>query len=320
MSGQLCSIGLDYRTADVPALARCRAELERIRFPQRLALFTCNRSEIFCWTEDASAVPVPAGCARLTGSAALAHLFRVASGLESMVFGEYQILGQLKASYAAAKAAGLVGKQLDRIIRDAITCAKRVRTELDLGAVPPSVCRTGLDLVATRTGFAGRRVFVIGSGRTGTLAVKISVEKGAASIAACNRSPERVAHLVRDYGVKVVAYADRYAAIAASDVVISATASPHVVVERNRLALRHPVTFLDLAAPHDVEPSVAELPLATVLSLETIGALAQGDRDERAGLLSAGRALVREAADKTAAWLAAQGAAIGDGAGPEGDA
>ena len=128
-------------------------------------------------------------------------------------------------------------------------------------------------------------------------------EKGAASIAACNRSPERAQHLARDFGVTVVDYADRYAAIAASDIVVSATASPHVVVERARLALTHPVMFLDLAAPHDVEPSVADLPGATVLSLETIGELARGDRDERAALLAASRVIVSEAVAKTAAWL-----------------
>ena len=305
MAGVFRSVGLDYRAADTAALARCRAALEKLDAPQRLLLFTCNRSEAFYWEESSSRDSVAReGDPRVyVGSAALAHLFRVASGLESMVFGEYQILGQLKDAYAAARAAGTVGKQLDRILRDAITCAKRVRTELDLGAVSPSVCRAGLDLVATRTGFAGRRVFVIGSGKTGTLAVKIASEKGAASIAACNRSPERAQHLARDYGVTVVDYADRYAAIAASDIVVSATASPHVVVERARLALTHPVTFLDLAAPHDVEPSVADLPGATVLSLETIGELARGDRDERAALLAASRVIVSEAVAKTAAWL-----------------
>ena len=218
MAGVFRSVGLDYRAADTAALARCRAALEKLDAPQRLLLFTCNRSEAFYWEESSSRDSVARdGDPRVyVGSAALAHLFRVASGLESMVFGEYQILGQLKEAYAAAQAAGTVGKQLDRILRDAITCAKRVRTELDLGAVSPSVCRAGLDLVATRTGFAGRRVFVIGSGKTGTLAVKIASEKGAASIAACNRSPERAQHLARDYGVTVVDYADRYAAIAAS--------------------------------------------------------------------------------------------------------
>lgn len=305
MPGTFCSLGIDYRSADTSALSRCRKELERLDLPQRLPLFTCNRSEVFLWADEGRPQPVVEGCAFLSGQAALAHLFRVASGLESMVFGEYQILGQLKEAYAAAMVAGTVGKQLDRILRDAISCAKRVRTELDLGAVPPSVCRAGMDLVATRTGFAGRRVFVIGSGRTGTLAVQLAAEKGAASIAACNRSPERAQHLARDYGTTIVDYADRYAAIAASDIVISATASPHVVVERARLALKHPVVFLDLAAPHDVEPSIAELSGATVISLETIGALAQGDRDERARLLSTAMAFVREAVDRTSAWLTA---------------
>ena len=78
-----------------------------------------------------------------------------------------------------------------------------MKTELDLGAVPPSVCRAGLELVESRFGLAGKRVFVIGSGKTGTLAVRITAEKGAARIAACNRSPERAQHLARDYGATI---------------------------------------------------------------------------------------------------------------------
>ena len=292
--------GVDWKTADAVMRARVQTELSRAAFPQYVRLFTCNRSEIYCY--DA---------ARQGGSdlAALTHLFAVASGLESMVLGEYQILGQVKEAYREALAAGTVGKELDRIFRDAISCAKRVKTELDLGAVSPSVCRAGLELVDARVGLKGRRVFVIGSGKTGTLAVKIAVEKGAVAVSACNRSPERAQHLACDYGVRLVDYADRYAEIARSDVVISATASPHVVVARAKLTQPYPCCFLDLAAPHDVEASVAELPGTSVVTIETIGELACGDRDERAALVATGLAIVREAAEKTAAWLVGQAAA-----------
>lgn len=296
--------GVDYRTADAAERERVREELSRLfsnpadsagTSPQYVQLFTCNRSEIYYWD--------PSDAQMLNGSDALTHLFRVASGLESMVLGEYQILGQVKEAYAAAKAAGTVGKELDRIFRDAISCAKRVKTELDLGAVPPSVCRAGLDLVDAQTGIAGKRVFVIGSGKTGTLAVQIAAEKGASSIAACNRSPERAQHLAQDYGATIVDYADRYAAIAKSDIVISATASPHVVVEASRLSLSRPITFLDLATPCDVDPSLGTRTDVTLITLETIGESVRGDRDERAELLSRGGVIVESCVEKTLAWL-----------------
>lgn len=284
--------GVDWKAADAATRARVQGELARAAFPQYVRLFTCNRSEIYYFDDSQTA-----------DQEALTHLFRVAAGLESMVLGEYQILGQVKAAYRAALAAGTVGKELDRVFRDAISCAKAVKTALDLGAVPPSVCRAGLELLDGRVGLSGKRVFVIGSGKTGTLAVRLAREKGAASVVACNRSPERAQHLARDYGATLVDYAARYAEIAHSDVVVSATASPHVVVEAARLDLAHPVAFLDLAAPHDVEPSVADLPGVTVVTLDTIGARALGDGDERAALLARGEEIVAAAVARTAAWL-----------------
>ena len=284
--------GVDYRTADAVERERVREELSRVVYPQCVRLFTCNRSEIYYWDPQSE-----------DSVAALDHLFRVASGLESMVLGEYQILGQVKEAYAAAQAAGTVGKALDRIFRDAISCAKQVKTELDLGAVPPSVCRAGLELVESRFGLAGKRVFVIGSGKTGTLAVRITAENGAARIAACNRSPERAQHLARDYGATIVDYAARYDAIAQSDIVVSATDSPHMVVERARLSSIVPSVFLDLATPPDVDPSVGTLPSVTLITLETIGEKASGDCNERSAVIAAGRSIVSAQVEKTASWL-----------------
>ena len=264
---------------------------------QYVLLATCNRKEIFSW----EASP---GVRRTTGSsAALAYLYRIAAGLESMVLGEYQILGQVKAAFAAARAEGHVGKELDRIFRDAITCAKRVKTELDLGAVPPSVCRAGMDAVERRVGCRGKRVFVIGSGRTGTLAAELAAARGAASLAVCNRSPERAQDLARRLGARIVPYESRYAEIAASDIVVSATASPHTVIAADRLVLTRPVLLLDLASPHDVDPAVAAHPLAELIGIDTIGELAAGDRAERAALIAKGQRIVDAAVERTEAWL-----------------
>ena len=234
-----------------------------------------------------------------TGDAALTYLFRIAAGLESMILGEYQILGQVKEAHAASLASGHAGKELDRILRDAVTCAKRVKTELDIGAVPPSVCRAGMEHVDRIAGVAGKRVFVIGSGRTGTLAAKLAKRFGARSIAVCNRSPERAQKLVAEVGATVVDYAARYGQIARSDIVVSATASPHVVVSADRLRLTRPAVFLDLASPRDVEPSVAGLPSVTLVSVDTIGELAAGDRRERERLTARGMEIVRQAVDGT---------------------
>ena len=323
--------------------AAFREKLAAAGIAQSFVLSTCNRCEVFAWLngQDARSTGDVAGLngqdARSTGEGAmsgtgvppvrelfeaefpvvklvdvlecrsgqdaLVYLFRIAAGLESMVLGEYQILGQVKEAHAASLASGHAGKELDRILRDAVTCAKRVKTELDIGAVPPSVCRSGMEHVGRIAGLAGKRVFVIGSGRTGTLAAKLAKRGGAQSIAVCNRSPERAQKLVAEVGATVVDYAARYEQISASDIVVSATASPHVVVCADRLRLTRPVVFLDLASPRDVEPSVAENPLATLVSIDTIGELASGDRLERERLTAKGMEIVTSAVDETQRWL-----------------
>ena len=296
--------------------AAFRAKLADAGIGQSLVLSTCNRCEAFVWLDGRSSaadvrrlfqaefpdVELDGVLEERTGDA-LVYLFRIAAGLESMVLGEYQILGQVKEAHAASLASGHAGKELDRILRDAVTCAKRVKTELDIGAVPPSVSRSAMEYADRIAGIAGKRVFVIGSGRTGTLAAKIAKRRGAKSIIVCNRSPERARKLVDEVGATVVDYAARYETIAASDIVVSATASPHVVVCADRLALARPLVFLDLASPRDVEPAVAENPLVTLVGIDTIGELAAGDRRERERLTARGLEIIAGAAAETLAWL-----------------
>ena len=307
------------RVAFTPeAAASFRDRLAAAGIPQSLVLSTCNRCEVFFWGGAEaertglglflSEFPVPGleGFVRVhRGDGALVHLFRIAAGLESMILGEYQILGQVKDAHAASLATGHAGRELDRILRDAVTCAKRVKTELDIGAVPPSVCRAGMELVDERFGVAGKRVFVIGSGKTGKLAAHFAKERGARSLAVCNRSPERAKALERTCGARIVDYAARYETIAESDVVVSATASPHVVVCADRLTLTHPVVFLDLASPRDVEPAVADHLLASLVSIDTIGELAAGDRTERDRLTALGMGIVEQGVADLSAWLRA---------------
>lgn len=321
--------------------AAFQAKLAAAGVAQSLVLSTCNRCEVFAWVNGQDArspggnangqdarspgegafrgtgvppvralfedefpsVPLADALEVRTGADALVYLFRIAAGFESMILGEYQILGQVKDAHAAALGRGRMGKELDRIVRDAITCAKRVKTELDIGAVPPSVCRSGMEYVDRIAGISGKRVFVIGSGRTGTLAAKLAKRRGAKSIVVCNRSPERAQKLVEEVGAAVVDYAARYETIAASDIVVSATASPHVVVCADKLTIARPVVFLDLASPRDIEPAVAANPVVTLVSIDTIGELAAGDRQERERLTARGMEIIAEAAAETLTWL-----------------
>lgn len=315
-------IGVNHHRAGADVRDRISLSAEKaLAFQRRLAakgvrqsfiLSTCNRCEVFFWGDEAAvsivrnlfvaefpAVPLIGLMETRFGEDALVYLFRIAAGLESMILGEYQILGQVKEAHAAALAAKFAGRELDRVLRDAISAAKRVKTELDIGAVPPSVCRAGMETVDRLFGVKGRRVFVIGSGKTGTLAARIAKGLGAQSLAVCNRSPERTRRLVEGAGAVAVDYEARHEMIGACDIVVSATASPHIVVRAESLKLMRPVCFLDLASPRDVEPAVGELPLATLISIDTIGELAAGDRREREKLTAEGMKIIRRAVAET---------------------
>lgn len=302
---------------DESSARQFQAKLASVGVRQSLVLSTCNRCEVaFFGGDGVSAVVERAflgwfpdvaqvGCfERRIGDDALVYLFRIAAGLESMILGEYQILGQVKSAYALSLAAGFVGKEMDRVLRSAISCAKAVKTALDIGAVPPSVCQAGVAYIRDTFGIADKRVFVIGSGRTGTLAAKLARKYGAREIVVCNRSRERAQRLIDEVGAKVVDYSERYLTIADSDVVISATASPHMVVRADLVKLSGDVVFLDLASPRDVDPAVADNPLAKLISIDGIGELAAGDRAERERLSASGMKLIVKAVAVTSAWLA----------------
>lgn len=297
---------------------RFRESLRESGVGQSVTLSTCNRTEVYFWgPENAletvrtlfertfSGVSLSGVLECRTGVEALTYLCSVAAGLESMILGEYQILGQVKDAYAAALASGHVGKELDRILRDAVSAAKRVKTDLDIGAVPPSVCRAGMAYVDRMVGVSGKHVFVIGSGKTGSLAVALACEFGAASVSVCNRSPERAKKLEAQFGARIVDYSLRHDVIVRSDIVVSATASPHLVIHADRAALRQPVFFLDLASPRDVDPDLAKNPLATVVSIDTIGELARGDREERERLTARGREIIAAVVTDLSGWLGA---------------
>jgi glutamyl-tRNA reductase len=304
------SIGIDFKSAaedirdkvvftDESALS-FRNRLAEKGVAQSVILSTCNRVEVFCCAQEGELPEVEKLLLSdfpmlekkyihsYCGFDGIVRLFRIAAGFESMIFGEYQILGQLKDAYAESLASHHAQGELDKVMRDAISCAKEVRTELDLGATPPSVCLAGMRCIENAVGIAGKSVFVIGSGRTGTLAVKIAAEMGAKSIAVCNRDSARARHLVEKYGAEIVEYTSRYDVIEKSDIVISATASPHIVVEERKVRLNGKTVILDLASPRDVEPSIGRCEGVTLFSIDTIGELAEGNAAERERLSRGG--------------------------------
>jgi len=264
-----------------------------------LVLSTCNRIEVYAEV-DRFHGGVAAICEllarhsglplnELSGSAylhyedrAVQHLLTVSCGLESMVVGESQILGQVREAVKNARQHGTLSHELSDVSRLALRAGRRAHAETGIDAAGQSLVSLGLGLAAEAHGSSGAldglRVLVIGAGSMSSLAVATAVRQGAGDIVIANRTPGRAERLAVRYGATAMGLADVPAAIGAADVVISCTgAAGHVltraaVAEALRLRGSGPLVLLDLALPRDVETAAGQLPGVRLIDLEAIGA------------------------------------------------
>jgi glutamyl-tRNA reductase len=314
-------VGISHHQAPVELRERAALDLDRAReLAQTLAgesgeavcLSTCNRTELYLAEESPEAAERKAEAAllaleeelgpalyRLRDEAAALHLFRVAAGLDSMVPGEGEILGQVR----DAREVGATGPILDRLFRDALHAGKKARTETAIGESPASVSSAAGALAEQVFGeLDGRAVLVIGAGETGELAVKSLIARGATIAFVANRTLERAEELTRAYGGEPLALDDVAQKLQYVDVVVSSTAAPGSTLTRDAVAgtlhaRRGRALFLiDLAVPRDLDPTIHELDgcyLYDIDDLETVVAetLAGRRREaERAEAIVAGEA------------------------------
>lgn len=336
------AVGMTHRTAGVRELERAAvapADLPKVLdellhsadVSEAMVLSTCNRVEIYAVVEafHGGLADVTAVLARHTGTdpadlgghlfvhyaaAAVEHLFSVAAGLDSMVVGEAQILGQLRTAYAAADQCGTVGRALHELVQHALRVGKRVHSETDIDHVGASVVGEALaDAEAELGGLTGRRALVVGAGSMGGLAVAGLRRAGIGEVVIANRTPAngaRLAGALTAEGVPAEAIglgrlSDR---IAAADVLFACTGATDVVVSAELVAEGlaerapgRPLVVCDLGLPRDVEATVAGLPGVTMVDLETLGRrLADRPAGRQAG--RAGEIL----AEEVAGYLAAQ--------------
>jgi glutamyl-tRNA reductase len=217
---------------------------------------------------------------------AVSHLLTVAAGLDSMVVGEDQILGQVRAAVKLASEHGTAGRVLGDLGRLALRTGKRARAETAIGRAGLSLLSAAVELAAGRSGadaLAGRRVLIVGAGSMSALAAATAARSGAASIAVANRTrehAERVAASVGTAATAISGLADLPAALAAADVVVSCTgaAGPVITLDvasaalaaRTGAAPSSPLVIMDLAMPRDVEPGVADLPGVLLIGMEQL--------------------------------------------------
>ncbi len=206
------------------------------------------------------------------------HALRVAAGLDSMVVGEAQILGQLRDAYGLAAQHDTVGRLLHELMQQALRVGKRVHAETDIDRAGQSVVTAALTL--TPQPVAGRSVLVVGAGSMGSLALATLARSGASPLFVANRSAQRAQRLAELHGATVVDFTEVTAALRTADMVVCATASPEAVLTAETVAAamtERPagsaeLTIVDLAVPHDVAPEVGRLPGVTLVDMASVAA------------------------------------------------
>lgn len=240
----------------------------------------------------------------LEGREAMAYLFRIAAGLESLVLGEDQILGQVKEALDDSRMMGYSGKELNKIVRDAVTCAKRIKTQVKISEKPLSVSYIGIRRLEEAFGIGGKRILVIGSGRTAALALRYVYEYPDVQVTACSRNYAHAKRLREEFlQLEIIPYEAWRQKIGECDIAISATASPHLIIRRGDFSLERPMALLDLAAPRDIDAAFAADPLATLINLDTLQAIAEENQKERKHLVGVGAKMVEEDLAATLEWL-----------------
>ncbi|MQA13676.1 MAG: glutamyl-tRNA reductase [Pseudonocardiaceae bacterium] len=336
----LLVVGLSHHTAPVRELERAAVAAEDVgkllselldgeHISEALLVSTCNRVEVYATVQTfhGGLADVSGVLARHAGvlldelaaqlyvhyaGAGVEHLFAVASGLDSMVVGEPQILGQLRGAYAAAEEAGTVGSTLHELAQQALRVGKRVHAETGIDAAGASVVSEALIEAADAVGdLTGRRALVIGAGSMGGLAAARLRRAGVAEIVVANRSEAAAVRLAEASAAegtpaRATGLDGIEAALAGADVVVSCTGAVGAVLGAGQLArARHgratPVAVCDLGLPRDVEADVAELPGITLVDLTTLQ-----HRLESAGAGVDTQAARRLVAEEVRGYLAAQ--------------
>ena len=309
---KLLVIGVNHRTAPVEVReklafdqASLPAALSDLKRPEGLLegfiLSTCNRVEVavtaaddseaerivdefLCESRHLESTMLEPYVYRLDGREAIRHLFRVAASLDSMVVGEPQILGQLKAAYAVAKAEGTVNGLLDTVLTRAFSVAKRVRSETEIGASAVSVSFAAVELAREIFGsLADKKVMIVGAGKMSELAARHLRRSGVARIYVTNRTRERALAMADLFEGEVVEYTRFLSVLPEVDIVITSSGAPHFVLTREDVrrtigARRNrPMFLIDIAVPRNIEPSVNQLDNVFLYDMDDLGRVVEAN-------------------------------------------
>ncbi len=293
MEPTLMVVGLNYRTA--PMAVRERFWISENRrydalvslskaegIEELIVLATCNRTEFLMWVNDvtlaANSVMRLLGAEyglmlcewkhfyRLLDEAALLHIFRVASSLDSMVMGEPQVVSQVKQAWQQAQRIGVTGRFLDAVLQKALTVSKRVRTETAIGNAAVSIPYAAVELARQIFGsLEKKKVLLLGAGKMSELSARGLLNHGATSVSVINRTLEHAAELATKLGGVAIPFEERWQHMAEADIIISSTSCPHIILSREEAEVmvrgrkNKPLVIVDIAMPRDIDSAVREV-------------------------------------------------------------
>lgn len=334
------ALGINHNTAPVSIRERLAFPADQLPFAlqdlwkvreidEAAILSTCNRTEFYCATSAPETVLID-WVARnkalkpsefvpylysYTDSSVCRHIFRVACGLDSMILGEPQILGQVKTAYQAACEAGTLGKSLGKLFQHTFTAAKKVRTDTAIGSSPVSVAFAAVQLAQQIFDkLSEQTALLIGAGETIELTARHLAQQGVGRIIIANRTFDKAHSLAMQFNGYAIALSELPDHLAEADIVISSTASQLPILGKGRVesALKKrkhkPMFMVDLAVPRDIEPEVEQLRDVYLYTVDDLQHTISQNMNSRRQAAEQAEEIIDTQVDHFLAWLRAQGA------------
>lgn len=304
----ILNIRVDHKTADINQMEKSSEQLgivfkeiiESYDVQEYVELKTCNRAEIYLVLDECPDKILIEDFVTDFDNDAINHLLRLSAGLESMIIGEDQILGQLKDAKNRSVKDGCCGKMLETIFTKAVHVGQVVRKKTKINEGSLSIGSAAVELAENVHGdLKCKKVLVIGAGKMGTLVAKALVEKKLKAIVVANRTHDRAVELARELGGSAIHFDKLDEAIKDADVVISATGAPHPILTREKIEEVVPkenlstMVMVDIANPRDIEEDVAELGVK-LFNIDDLRSIAQRSREMRQAEASDAEAIVAE--------------------------
>ena len=329
----LSLVGVNYSTAPIRLREKLAISADKLHdslrllrhyVPHGVILSTCNRTEVYAIDSNPAEEASINFLNALTGvsfadllphiylrknETAFGHLFRVASGLDSMIVGEYEILGQVGHALEDAEKAGMVNLALRQVFQSAIGTGRRVREETGISKNALSVSSVAVDLAARVVAdLKGCKMLVIGAGEAGGLVVKVARDRGVSRIVVASRTRERAAVLAATLGGTAIDLHNLVAELGTTNIVVTCAGAPqrildvHHVAEAMRQRPELPLVIIDIAVPRDVEPAVKQIGNVFLYNIDDLTEVSDLNRQQREGEIQKTREIIAAEVGRLVAW------------------